>query len=118
MQLKQCFTTLGLTIFTITSAATASLSQESTDFKSYQITFSCQTATDVITGEKHPTTVAFIPNKKANVKFIFWKSVHRLRSILLVLFTSIMEWLFKSMRRFSGLNFLLPSQSRLKFLSP
>ncbi|PNK02802.1 hypothetical protein CEP10_16300 [Cylindrospermopsis raciborskii S07] len=74
MQLKQCFTTLGLTIFTITSAATASLSQESTDFKSYQITFSCQTATDVITGEKHPTTVAFIPNKKANVKFIFWKS--------------------------------------------
>lgn len=77
MRQQSFFITLGLAA--VTSLATISLpanfsQSTAAESQSNQVTFLCQSMFDPASGERIPTTVAWIPERKGHVYFIGWKS--------------------------------------------
>lgn len=77
MKQQSSFITLGLAA--VTSLATISLPTSfnqsiAAESESNQVTFLCQSIFDQASGDKIPTTVAWIPERKGHVRFIGWKS--------------------------------------------
>lgn len=79
MQRQSLFICLGLTALTSLASVTVSLSpsfSQSTASESQpnKVTFFCREIMDEASGGKIPTTVAWVPERKAHVHFIGWKS--------------------------------------------
>ena len=77
MKQQSSFITLGLAA--VTSLATiilpASFNQSTAaESQPNKVTFLCQSMFDPASGDKIPTTVAWIPERKGHVRFIGWKS--------------------------------------------
>lgn len=79
MQKQSLLIGLGLTIFTSLSTLVSSVSPSfsqanSSPSQPKKVTFFCQPTFDRASGERIPTTVAWIPERKGHMRFIIWKS--------------------------------------------